>query len=69
MPIDLLKDESSQVDVVGSTLPSLKNLLDKAHSYASSSLIFGRVVHSVLSSGIANLDDMRSVMSSLFQYR
>lgn len=56
----LLKEEQS-IDVVGGTLGSFKGLLDQASHLASDVSGFGRLVHSVLSSVLNNIDDMRQV--------
>lgn len=57
---DLLRDESSEVDVVGPTLPVLKSLLTPGSTYKVTEF-FQRVVHGLLSSCLLNIDEMRSV--------
>jgi hypothetical protein len=57
---DLLRDESSVVDVVGPTLPVLKSLLTPGTTYKVTEF-FQRVVHGLLSSCLLNIDEMRSV--------
>lgn len=56
---DLLKDETSREDLVGPTLPVLKAMLDSAQTSATAPGLFPKVVHSILSACITNLDDMR----------
>ncbi|KAF8916460.1 clathrin-coated vesicle protein [Mucidula mucida] len=57
---DLLKDESSDIDLVGPTLPSLKGLLDLPTSTARDARErYGRLVHALLSSCLLNIDGMR----------
>jgi len=58
--VDLLRDESSEVDVVGPTLPVLKSLLTPG-STDKVTEFFQRVVHGLLSSCMLNIDEMRSV--------
>jgi len=58
--VDLLRDESSDVDVVGPTLPVLKSLLTPGSTYKVTEF-FQRVVHGLLSSCMLNIDEMRSV--------
>jgi len=64
---DLLRDESSEIDVVGPTLPVLKSLLTPGPTYKVTEF-FQRVVHGLLSSCVLNIDEMRSVhvISSTF---
>lgn len=57
---DLLRDESSEIDVVGPTLPVLKSLLTPGATYKVTEF-FQRVVHGLLSSCLLNIDEMRSV--------
>lgn len=57
---DLLRDESSEADVVGPTLPVLKSLLTPGSTYKVTEF-FQRVVHGLLSSCMLNIDEMRSV--------
>ncbi|KAG6906802.1 hypothetical protein DXG01_012050 [Tephrocybe rancida] len=57
---ELLKDESSDIDLVGPTLPSLKMmLLDLPRSDSSDTEdLYGRLVHGLLSSSLLNIDAM-----------
>lgn len=56
----MLKDESSEIDLVGPTLPSLKALLDLPTSYARDSRDrYGRLVHALTSACLLNIDGMR----------
>ena len=55
-----MKDESSDIDLVGPTLPSLKGLLDLPTSTARDARErYGRLVHALLSSCLLNIDGMR----------
>ncbi|KAG5643615.1 hypothetical protein DXG03_000582 [Asterophora parasitica] len=57
---DLLKDESSEIDLVGPTLPALKLMLDLPPSAGSENRdVYGRLVHGLLSSCLLNVDAMR----------
>ncbi|RDB24443.1 HEAT repeat-containing protein 5B [Hypsizygus marmoreus] len=56
---DLLKDESSEIDLVGPTLPALKMLLDLPPSPVSNTEDrYARLVHGLLSSCLLNIDAM-----------
>jgi hypothetical protein len=58
--IDLLKDESSEVDFVGPTLLALKSLLEiPLHTASNAQYRFDRLVHGLLSACALNIDDMR----------
>jgi hypothetical protein len=57
---DLLRDETSEIDFVGPTLPVLKSLLTPEPTYKVTEF-FQRVVHGLLSSCLLNIDEMRSV--------
>ena len=59
--VELLKEEKSDIDLIGPTLQSLKTLLDPPPSKtaADSALKFYRVVHGLLSACLANIDEMR----------
>jgi hypothetical protein len=61
---DLLRDESSEVDVVGPTLPVLKSLLTPGSTYKVTEF-FQRVVHGLLSSCLLNIDEMRGREGSI----
>lgn len=68
---DLLKDESSEVDLVGPTLPALKGLLDlPVGNDPEDKDRYSKLVHSLLSACLHNIDNMRSVSSwiSIFQF-
>ncbi|KAF8148271.1 clathrin-coated vesicle protein [Crassisporium funariophilum] len=57
---DLLKDESSEVDLVGPTLPALKALLDLPVASGSDDKDrYSRLVHALLSACILHIDSMR----------
>lgn len=55
---DLLRDETSEIDLVGPTLPALKLLLTPGPKYEVTEF-FQRVVHGLLSSCLLNIDEMR----------
>ncbi|GLB35175.1 putative clathrin-coated vesicle protein [Lyophyllum shimeji] len=56
---ELLKDESSEIDLVGPTLPVLKTLLDLPPSaHSSTHHGYERLVHGLLSSCLLNIDAM-----------
>ncbi|KAK0495924.1 clathrin-coated vesicle protein [Armillaria luteobubalina] len=57
---EMLKDESSEIDLVGPTLPCLKALLDLPTSAARDSKDrYGRLVHGLISACLLNVDGMR----------
>ncbi len=56
--VDLLRDETSEIDFVGPTLPALKSLLTHGPNYEVTEF-FQRVVHGLLSSCLLNIDEMR----------
>jgi HEAT repeat-containing protein 5 len=59
---DLLRDETSDIDLVGPTLPVLKSLLTpRSTQKATDSEFFHRVVHGLLSSCLLSIDEMRFV--------
>ncbi|KAG5223272.1 clathrin-coated vesicle protein [Salix suchowensis] len=59
---ELLKDESSEVDPVGPTLPSLKILLDlPVHGKPEAKEKFGKTVNALASACLLNIDGMRRV--------
>ena len=60
---DLLKDEKSDIDLAGPTLPSLKAILDTYPSKADTEAIsrYNRLIHGLFSSCITNIDEMRLV--------
>ncbi|KAH0586658.1 hypothetical protein H2248_007874 [Termitomyces sp. 'cryptogamus'] len=57
---DLLKDESSEIDLVGPTLPALKTILVDLPlaSSSDSQELYERLVHGLLSSCLLNIDAM-----------
>ncbi|KAF7331836.1 Clathrin-coated vesicle protein [Mycena kentingensis (nom. inval.)] len=55
---DLLKDESSEIDLVGPTLPALKSLLDIPTTSSTELDTFSRLVHGLISSCLLNVDEM-----------
>lgn len=59
-PLDLLKDESSEIDLVGPTLPSLKSLLDLPTTSAPNARDrYSRLIHGLISACLLNVDEMR----------
>ncbi|KAI0063032.1 clathrin-coated vesicle protein [Artomyces pyxidatus] len=56
---DILKDETSDVDYAGPTLPCLKSLLVPTSENAKTSDFFSRVVHGLLSACLLNIDEMK----------
>ncbi|KAF8206326.1 armadillo-type protein [Mycena galopus ATCC 62051] len=55
---ELLKDESSEIDLVGPTLTALKSLLDLPTTSPDASDRYGRLVHGLISSCLLNIDEM-----------
>ncbi|KAI0668842.1 ARM repeat-containing protein [Trametes maxima] len=55
---DLLKDEVTELDLVGPTLQALKALLDRPANLPDPDNKFGRVVHGLLSACLLNVDAM-----------
>ncbi|KAI0717727.1 ARM repeat-containing protein [Cerioporus squamosus] len=55
---ELLKDEISEIDLVGPTLQALKALLDRPANLPDPDNKFGRVVHGLLSTCLVNIDEM-----------
>ncbi|KAH9916212.1 clathrin-coated vesicle protein [Fomitopsis serialis] len=56
---DLLKDETSEVDLVGPTLQSLKILLDKPADLVDTDNKYEKAIHGILSACLVNVDEMR----------
>ncbi|TFY58733.1 hypothetical protein EVJ58_g6238 [Rhodofomes roseus] len=56
---ELLKDESSEVDLVGPTLQSLKSLLEKPADLVDTDEKYEKVIHGILSACLVNVDEMR----------
>lgn len=58
---DLLKDESSEIDLVSPTLPALKSLLDVpvARANEAEKGRYSSVIHALLSACLLNIDNMR----------
>jgi hypothetical protein len=57
---ELLKDESSEIDLVGPTLPALKALLSlPVYNTLDAKNKFGRLVHGLLSACLLHVDEMR----------
>ncbi|KAF7309872.1 Clathrin-coated vesicle protein [Mycena indigotica] len=55
---ELLKDESSEIDLVGPTLPALKSLLDLPTTSAAAAETYSRLVHGLISACLLNVDEM-----------
>ena len=56
---ELLKDETSDIDLVGPTLQSLKILLEKPGDLVSTDDKYEEVIHGILSACLVNVDEMR----------
>ena len=58
--VELLKDESSEIDLVGPTLPALKAMLEFPVSVIDTKgkYVYGRLVHGLLSACLLNIDAM-----------
>jgi hypothetical protein len=57
---DLLKDESSEIDLIGPTLPALKILLDLlVIPDQEQRERYSRLIHALLSACLLNIDMMR----------
>jgi hypothetical protein len=57
---ELLKDESSEVDLIGPTLPALKSLLSiPVYDTPDTKNKFGQLVHGLLSACLLHVDEMR----------
>ncbi len=54
--VELLKDESTEIDLVGPTLPALKSLLEFPQQDKA---LYTRLVHALLSACLLNIDEMR----------
>lgn len=54
--VELLKDESTEIDLVGPTLPALKSLLEFPQQDKA---LYARLVHALLSACLLNIDEMR----------
>jgi hypothetical protein len=66
---ELLRDESSEVDLVGPTLPILKMLCDRGFSLSHGTLaVLPTVVNGMLSACLQNVDDTRCVPSTATKY-
>ena len=57
--LDLLKDESSEIDLVGPTLPALKSLLSVPCASPGDKATYGELVHALLSASLHHIDEMR----------
>jgi hypothetical protein len=57
--IELLKDELSEVDLVGPTLPALKTLLVDLQPMNTQHDRYEQLIHGLLSSCLLNIDAMR----------
>ncbi|KIJ41885.1 hypothetical protein M422DRAFT_60390 [Sphaerobolus stellatus SS14] len=57
---DLLKDERSEIDIAGPTLPALKTLLEPPSDpkACTSDSRYGRLVHGLISACLVNIDEM-----------
>ena len=67
--LDLLKDETTELDLVGPTLQALKGILERPANYSDPENKYGRVVHGLLSSCLVNIDEMRSVLADVWDDR
>lgn len=64
---ELLKDETSEVDLVGPTLPVLKALCERAFHARNGTLeTLPRVINGMLSACLQNVDDMRCVLLPVY---
>ncbi|KAI0258392.1 clathrin-coated vesicle protein [Gloeopeniophorella convolvens] len=61
---DLLRDETSEIDFAGPTLPALKTLLTPSPNQQVTEF-FSRVVHGLLSSCLLNIDEMRGRVGTI----
>ena len=64
--IELLRDESCDMDLAGPTLPCLKTMLIPSHDPTTNGVVagdtkYGALIHGLLSSCLSNIDDMRLV--------
>lgn len=67
-PLDLLKDETSDIDLVSPTFASLKTILSiPVARDEDSQERYHRIIHALLSSCLLNIDEMRYVRLSPFQ--
>ncbi|KAJ2921172.1 hypothetical protein H1R20_g15918, partial [Candolleomyces eurysporus] len=55
---DLLKDESSETDLVGPTLPALKSLLSVPCASPADKQTYSQLVHALLSASLHHIDEM-----------
>ncbi|KAF8630901.1 hypothetical protein AX17_005259 [Amanita inopinata Kibby_2008] len=62
---ELLKDESSEIDLVGPTLPALKSLLEFPTHTSEDQALYTRLVHGLLSGCLLNIDEMRGREGSI----
>lgn len=58
---ELLKNETSTVDITGPTLPALKSLLEVPKEFKDPSDGYAKLVHGILSACLVNIDHMRCV--------
>lgn len=61
LDLELLKDESSEIDAVGPTLPVLKTILEFPVCAIDTKDKYRRSVHGLLSACLLNVDAMRWV--------
>lgn len=66
--VDLLRDEKTEIDLVGPTLPSLKAMLENPPTKDQPEALAGYsgLVHGLLSSCLVNIDEMRYVDPFIF---
>lgn len=56
----MLRDETSEVDLVGPTLSSLKELCERApQAMKANSEVLPKAIHGFMSAALQNVDDMR----------
>ncbi|KAF8998676.1 armadillo-type protein [Cyathus striatus] len=56
---DILKDESSEIDLAGPTFPALKSIIDLPVANGKDNERYNQLMHALLSSCLHNVDEMR----------